>query len=237
MTSGGANWLSGDGQYRALTSSGQATASNCRWPANRRWRLLISAPTRRVTRSPRRAGKSKSSLKLSTATVTRTARATRSGANRTNGSALPPPGASACNWSPTSRGPGCTASWTSARTASHSRSPGVNRCGCILRTRQPAACATATSYGSSTTGVPAWPGWLSTKRCGQGSPSFSTGAWYDPDPANPGFCRHGNPNVLTADRTSSTLSQGCTGQLALVEIEPYHGTPPEPSVTRPPATA
>ena len=70
-----------------------------------------------------------------------------------------------------------------------------------------------------------------------GVAQLSTGAWYDPDPANPGFCRHGNPNVLTADRPSSTLSQGCTGQLALVEIEPYRGTPPELSVTRPPATA
>jgi biotin/methionine sulfoxide reductase len=70
-----------------------------------------------------------------------------------------------------------------------------------------------------------------------GVAQLSTGAWYDPDPGNPGFCRHGNPNVLTADRPSSTLSQGCTGQLALVEIEPYHGTPPELSVTRPPATA
>ncbi len=70
-----------------------------------------------------------------------------------------------------------------------------------------------------------------------GVAQLSTGAWYDPDPANPGFCRHGNPNVLTADRPSSTLSQGCTGQLALVEIEPYRGAPPELSVTRPPATA
>jgi biotin/methionine sulfoxide reductase len=70
-----------------------------------------------------------------------------------------------------------------------------------------------------------------------GVAQLSTGAWYDPDPANPGFCRHGNPNVLTADRPSSTLSQGCTGQLALVEIEPYHGVPPELSVTQPPATA
>ena len=69
-----------------------------------------------------------------------------------------------------------------------------------------------------------------------GVAQLSTGAWYDPDPADPGFCRHGNPNVLTADRPSSTLSQGCTGQLALVEIEPYHGIPPELSVTRPPAT-
>jgi biotin/methionine sulfoxide reductase len=70
-----------------------------------------------------------------------------------------------------------------------------------------------------------------------GVAQLSTGAWYDPDAANPGFCRHGNPNVLTADRPSSTLSQGCTGQLALVEIEPYHGVPPELAVNRPPATA
>jgi biotin/methionine sulfoxide reductase len=70
-----------------------------------------------------------------------------------------------------------------------------------------------------------------------GVAQLSTGAWYDPDPADPGFCRHGNPNVLTADRPSSTLSQGCTGQLAPVEIEPYRGIPPELSVTRPPATA
>src|SRR5271169_3911354 len=166
------DWLCGGGQYRVLTSSGQATASNCRWPASRRWRLLISAPTRRVTRSPRRPGRSRSSLRPSAATGTRTALATRSGANRTNGSAPPPPGASACSWSPTSRGPGCTASWMSARTASRSRSPGVNRCDCILPTRRPAACATATSCGSSTTGVPAWPGSLSTKWCGPGSPSF-----------------------------------------------------------------
>jgi len=70
-----------------------------------------------------------------------------------------------------------------------------------------------------------------------GVAQLSTGAWYDPDPANPSFCRHGNPNVLTADRPSSTLSQGCTGQLSLVEIEPYRGIPPELSVTRPPGTA
>ena len=70
-----------------------------------------------------------------------------------------------------------------------------------------------------------------------GVAQLSTGAWYDPDPADPGFCRHGNPNVLTADLPSSTLSQGCTGQLALVEVEAYRRTPPELSVTRPPATA
>lgn len=46
---------------------------------------------------------------------------------------------------------------------------------------------------------------------------LSTGAWSDPD-AN-GNCRHGNPNVLTADRACSTLSQGCTAQHTIVEVE------------------
>ncbi|WP_067681026.1 molybdopterin guanine dinucleotide-containing S/N-oxide reductase [Nocardia miyunensis] len=69
-----------------------------------------------------------------------------------------------------------------------------------------------------------------------GIAQLSTGAWYDPDPADPSFCRHGNPNVLTADRPSSMLSQGCTGQLSLVEIEPYRESLPELSVSVPPPT-
>lgn len=50
---------------------------------------------------------------------------------------------------------------------------------------------------------------------------LSTGAWYDPlDPADPNsMCVHGNPNVLTFDRGTSRLAQGCAGQHALVEIE------------------
>lgn len=71
----------------------------------------------------------------------------------------------------------------------------------------------------------------------RGVAQLSTGAWYDPDPGNPGFCRHGNPNVLTADRPSSALSQGCAGQLALAEIERHRGDGPQLSVTGPPATA
>jgi len=67
-----------------------------------------------------------------------------------------------------------------------------------------------------------------------GVAQLSTGAWYDPDPADPSFCRHGNPNVLTADRPSSPLSQGTTGQLVMVEIEPYAAAPPEVSVHVPP---
>jgi biotin/methionine sulfoxide reductase len=41
--------------------------------------------------------------------------------------------------------------------------------------------------------------------------------------------------VLTADLPSSTLSQGCTGQLTLVEVAAYQDAPPEVAVTRPPA--
>lgn len=64
---------------------------------------------------------------------------------------------------------------------------------------------------------------------------LSTGAWYDPDPDDPGFCRHGNPNVLTADRPTSRLSQGCAGQHAMVEVERYAaGPPPVRTLTPPP---
>ncbi len=50
-----------------------------------------------------------------------------------------------------------------------------------------------------------------------------TGAWYDPvDPAaaNP-LCVHGNPNVLTRDVGTSSLAQGCTGQLTVVQVERF----------------
>ena len=58
-----------------------------------------------------------------------------------------------------------------------------------------------------------------------------TGAWFDPVGS---LCVHGNPNVLTADVPSSRLSQGCTGQHVLVEIERFAGDPPGISVNRPP---
>jgi biotin/methionine sulfoxide reductase len=66
--------------------------------------------------------------------------------------------------------------------------------------------------------------------------NLSTGAWYDPvDPEVPGSpCAHGNPNVLTADRGASRLSQGSTGQHVLVEIERFDGTPPPVRAHRPP---
>jgi len=63
---------------------------------------------------------------------------------------------------------------------------------------------------------------------------LSTGAWYDPDPSDPSFCRHGNPNVLTADLPASQLSQGTIAQHALVEVERWSGPLPVITVDKPP---
>ena len=65
---------------------------------------------------------------------------------------------------------------------------------------------------------------------------LSTGAWYDPlDPSDPGsLCKHGNPNVLTPDVGASSLSQGCTGQHVLVQIERYDGELPPITAFDPP---
>ncbi len=54
---------------------------------------------------------------------------------------------------------------------------------------------------------------------------LATGAWFDPDPE--GVCRHGNPNVLTADRPTSGLSQGSTAHTCLVRVE-LVAEPPDP---------
>ncbi|HEX4356036.1 MAG TPA: molybdopterin-dependent oxidoreductase [Pseudonocardia sp.] len=53
----------------------------------------------------------------------------------------------------------------------------------------------------------------------RGVVQLSTGAWFDPS-SELATCAHGNPNVLTADRGTSRLAQGCTGQHALVDVEP-----------------
>lgn len=53
---------------------------------------------------------------------------------------------------------------------------------------------------------------------------MSTGAWFDPD--GHGLERHGNPNVLTADRGTSRLTQACSALSALVEIECWSGAAP-----------
>ncbi|MCD2108706.1 molybdopterin guanine dinucleotide-containing S/N-oxide reductase [Rhodococcus erythropolis] len=65
---------------------------------------------------------------------------------------------------------------------------------------------------------------------------LSTGAWYDPlDPADPdAMCVHGNPNVLTPDIGTSSLSHGCTGQHVLVQIEKFEGALPPVKAFDPP---
>ncbi|WP_460494680.1 molybdopterin dinucleotide binding domain-containing protein [Dactylosporangium cerinum] len=64
-----------------------------------------------------------------------------------------------------------------------------------------------------------------------------TGAWFDPveEPGGRLLCVHGNPNVLTGDVPSSRLSQGCTGQHALVEIAALTAPPPPVTVHHPPS--
>lgn len=70
----------------------------------------------------------------------------------------------------------------------------------------------------------------------EGVVQLSTGAWYDPlNPAIPdSFDLSGNPNVLTHDLGSSTLSWGPAAQSTMVEIERFTQNPPGRSVYRPP---
>jgi biotin/methionine sulfoxide reductase len=66
-----------------------------------------------------------------------------------------------------------------------------------------------------------------------------TGAWYDPlDPTEDGTLeKHGNPNVLTLDRGTSSLTQGCSAHTTLVDIELYQALPPAITAFDPPAFA
>jgi biotin/methionine sulfoxide reductase len=52
---------------------------------------------------------------------------------------------------------------------------------------------------------------------------LNTGAWFDPDGE---LEKHGNPNSLTLDCGSSSLSQGCSAQTCLVEARRFEGEPP-----------
>ena len=67
-----------------------------------------------------------------------------------------------------------------------------------------------------------------TESVRQGVVRLSTGAWLDPlDAADVGSLeKHGNPNVLTIDKGSSSLAQSCIAQTALVEVELYVGDAP-----------
>ena len=70
----------------------------------------------------------------------------------------------------------------------------------------------------------------------RGVVELATGAWFDPvDPAVPGSLeKHGNPNVLTTDKPTSTLTQCCAAQTALVEVERFEGEPPAITAFTPP---
>jgi biotin/methionine sulfoxide reductase len=67
---------------------------------------------------------------------------------------------------------------------------------------------------------------------------MATGAWYDPVEI-PGeryaVCAAGNPNMVTRDVGTSRLAQGCTGQLCLVQVEPFEGEPPSGHGYAPPS--
>jgi biotin/methionine sulfoxide reductase len=79
-------------------------------------------------------------------------------------------------------------------------------------------------------------GALVTDTVRPGVVQLSTGAWYDPE--KPGVIgsldRHGNANVLTADRGTSRLGQGPSAQSALVEIAKWEGVAPDAAPFEPP---
>ena len=62
---------------------------------------------------------------------------------------------------------------------------------------------------------------------------MATGAWLDID-ATTGLCTHGNPNVLTPDKGTSSLAQGPIAHTTVVEVEKYHGPLPEMAAYSPP---
>jgi biotin/methionine sulfoxide reductase len=69
----------------------------------------------------------------------------------------------------------------------------------------------------------------------RGVVQMATGAWFDPvEPGLPGSLdRHGNPNLVTPNETSSRLSQGSAAQSALVQITLFPDAP-APDPFRPP---
>ncbi|KWT83588.1 MULTISPECIES: molybdopterin-dependent oxidoreductase [unclassified Variovorax] len=66
---------------------------------------------------------------------------------------------------------------------------------------------------------------------------MATGAWHDPvtDEQGRPMCAHGNANVLTRDIGTSSLAQGCAGQLSTVQIERYEGVLPPIRAFDPPS--
>ena len=65
------------------------------------------------------------------------------------------------------------------------------------------------------------------------------GGWYDPenrgDPDS--LCKHGHANALVKDKPTSSLSQSCNANTALVQIEKYTGNVPTVTAFDPPKGA
>ncbi|MEP2470711.1 MAG: hypothetical protein ABJH45_04020, partial [Paracoccaceae bacterium] len=68
------------------------------------------------------------------------------------------------------------------------------------------------------------------------------GAWYDPEQiatslarTDRPICKHGNPNVLTPDRGTSSLAQGPVAHSCLVEVSLFKGPLPDVTAHVPPA--
>ena len=70
----------------------------------------------------------------------------------------------------------------------------------------------------------------------RGVVQMSTGAWLDQtEPGMPGsMCKHGNPNVLTLDKGTSSLGQGPIAHTCLVDIELFKSEPPPVTAHEPP---
>ncbi len=70
----------------------------------------------------------------------------------------------------------------------------------------------------------------------QGCVFLWTGAWYDPDfDAPQARDRHGNPNVLTHDHRTSSLTQSPAAHSTMIELQRFHSPPPPIEVHDPPS--
>jgi biotin/methionine sulfoxide reductase len=70
----------------------------------------------------------------------------------------------------------------------------------------------------------------------QGVAVLPTGAWFDPLDVNDvaQLEKHGNPNVLTLDKGTSKLTQGCSAHTTLVEVALFKGELPPVTAFDPP---
>ena len=66
---------------------------------------------------------------------------------------------------------------------------------------------------------------------------MATGAWWDPFTSSGGdsLCLHGQVNVLTLDKGTSSLAQGPSALSCLVEVEKYDSELPSPTIFKAPA--